>query len=78
MTPTTLLITADPRAHTDLQLPRELDEDERGHTYLTRLAIRHRGAVFAYCRVPGAGAGAGRSRSLRIFTDVLPSQARGW
>jgi hypothetical protein len=44
MTPTTLLLSSDPASSP--RLLREIDEDEAGHTYLTRLAIRHRSSVF--------------------------------
>ena len=51
MTPTTLLVTSYPSSPATednpfLPIEREIDEDEKGHTYLARLAIRHRSTVY--------------------------------
>ena len=72
--------------HKEWPFAREIDEDERGHTFLARLAIRHRSTVYLYCapvihRTPGLF-GVERfsvdKLMLRIYTDTLPPQERRW
>ena len=92
MTPTTLLLTSHPFAkQTAERIVREIDEDEKGHTALARLAIRHRGTVFLYCALVQDTASRGvwhdllasassRARlKYRLYADILPNQQEvGW
>ena len=94
MTPTTLLLTSHPFAKQAAgKIGREIDEDEKGHTALARLAIRHRGTVFLYCAlvpdptshglwsdiVAQASSGSRRRLKYRLYADILPNQHEvGW
>ena len=59
MTPTTLLLSCP-----DGVLHREVDEDEKGHLALTRIAIRHRSTAFVYGLVSDP------PTTLRLYTEV--------
>ena len=68
MVPTTLLLTGVLPDGTEVR--REIDEDEKGHTFLARVAIRYHPAARLFC-LPGADH---RGVTLRLYYQLLPAQ----